>query len=271
MVEARRKVAPRRPKTGADRVASAIRRAAQQEQFLEVVDRDEAIARFHRHLDLAPLGQESVTLGQAVGRILAEEVVATVDVPGFDRSNVDGFALRASDTAGASAAEPRVLALNAEVLTPGVASRLPVLPGTATVIATGGMIPRGADAVLMVEHTDFDDATGTIRVVRPAAPGQLIAFAGSDLARGETVLRRGKLLTSREIGMLAAVGRAALEVAGPASPCSPPATRSSRRALRCARARSTTATPPRSPLPSRSWAATLSRSGSCRTTRRRWS
>jgi putative molybdopterin biosynthesis protein len=212
MVEARRKVAPRRPKTGADRVASAIRRAAQQEQFLEVVDRDEAIARFHRHLDLAPLGQESVTLGQAVGRILAEEVVATVDVPGFDRSNVDGFALRASDTAGASAAEPRVLALNAEVLTPGVASRLPVLPGTATVIATGGMIPRGADAVLMVEHTDFDDATGTIRVVRPAAPGQLIAFAGSDLARGETVLRRGKLLTSREIGMLAAVGRAALEV-----------------------------------------------------------
>ena len=87
-----------------------------------------------------------------------------------------------------------------------------MLPGTATVIATGGMIPRGADAVLMVEHTDFDDATGAIRVVRPAVPGQLIAFAGSDLARGETVLRRGKLLTSREIGMLAAVGRARLEV-----------------------------------------------------------
>ena len=84
-----------------------------------MVDRDEAIARFHHHLELAPLGKESVTLGQAVGRVLAEDIVATVDVPGFDRSNVDGFALRASDTAGASATEPRVLALNAEVLTPG--------------------------------------------------------------------------------------------------------------------------------------------------------
>jgi putative molybdopterin biosynthesis protein len=210
MVEARRKVSG--PKAEADRVASAIRRAAQQEQFLEVVDRDEAIARFHRHLELAPLGTESVTLGEAVGRVLAEDVVATVDVPGFDRSNVDGFALRASDTAGVTAAEPRILTLNTEVLTPGVESRVSVLPGTATVIATGGMIPRGADAVLMVEHTDFDDATGAIRVMRPAVPGQLIAFAGSDLARGETVLRRGKLLTSREIGMLAAVGRACVDV-----------------------------------------------------------
>jgi putative molybdopterin biosynthesis protein len=212
MAEVRQKVSSRRPKAEADRLASAIRRAARQEQFLEVVDRDEAIARFHRHLDLAPLGKDSVKLGQGLGRVLAEDVVAAVDVPGFDRSNVDGFALRAADTAGATTAEPRVLRLNAEVLTPGVASRVPVLPGTATVIATGGMVPRGADAVLMVEHTDFDEATGAIRVVRPAVPGQLIAFAGSDLARGETVLRRGKLLTAREIGMLAAVGRASLEV-----------------------------------------------------------
>jgi putative molybdopterin biosynthesis protein len=212
MAEARRNASSGRPKAEARRLASAIRRAARQEQFLEVVDRDEALARLHRHLDLAPLGKESVALGAALGRVLADDVVATVDVPGFDRSNVDGFALRALDTAGATAAEPRVLELNAEVLTPGVEPRLPVLPGTATVIATGAMIPRGADAVLMVEHTDFDDATGVIRVARPAVPGQLIAFAGSDLARGETVLRRGKLLTAREIGMLAAVGRASLEV-----------------------------------------------------------
>ena len=129
MVEASRKVAPRRPNTGADRVASAIRRAARQEQFLEVVDRDEAIARFHRHLELAPLGKEHVALVRAVGRVLAEDVVATVDVPGFDRSNVDGFALRASDTAGASGAElaaslppgsPRVVFVTAA--TPGEAA-----------------------------------------------------------------------------------------------------------------------------------------------------
>ena len=213
-----------------------------------------------------------MTLGQAVGRVLAEDVIATVDVPGFDRSNVDGFALRASDTAGATAAEPRVLTLNAEVLTPGVESRLPVLPGTATVIATGGMIPRGADAVLMVEHTDFDEAAGAIRVLRPAVPGQLIAFAGSDLARGETVLRRGKLLTSREIGMLAAVGRASVEVwrrprvavlstgdeiVAPGAAIRPGAVYDSNAAAIAAAVRS--------------WAASRSRSGSCRTTRRRWS
>jgi putative molybdopterin biosynthesis protein len=212
MAEARRKASSGRAKAEAERLAAAVRGAARQEQFLEVVDRDEAIARFHARLDLAPLGQESVALGRALGRVLAEDVVATVDVPGFDRSNVDGFALRASDTVGASAAAPRVLALNPEVLTPGVEPRLPVRSGTATVIATGGMIPRGADAVLMVEHTDLDEATGAVRIERPAVPGQLIAFAGSDLARGETVLRRGRLLTSREIGMLAAVGRAQVEV-----------------------------------------------------------
>ena len=191
---------------------TAVRRAARQEQFLEVVDRDEAVARFHRHLTLAPLGKVSVALGDARGRVLAEDVIATVDVPGFDRSNVDGFAVRALDTTSASDAEPRALLLNPEVLTPGVEPRLEVVPGTATVIATGGMLPRGTDAVLMVEHTELDEATGAIQVLRPAAAGQFIAFAGSDMARGETALRRGRLLGAREIGMLAAVGRGALEV-----------------------------------------------------------
>ncbi len=196
----------------ASRLLAAVRRAARQEQFLEVVDRDEAVARFHRHLTLAPLGKESVALAQARGRVLAEDVVAAVDVPGFDRANVDGFAVCARDTAAASDAEPAELLLNPEVLTPGIEPRLPVVAGTATVIATGGMLPRGADAVLMVEHTELDEAAGTIQVSRPAAAGQLIAFAGSDMARGETVLRRGRQLAAREIGMLAAVGRGMVEV-----------------------------------------------------------
>jgi putative molybdopterin biosynthesis protein len=200
------------PKNQTEDLAAAVRRAARQEQFLEVVDRDEAVARFHRHLTLAPLGKESVALGEARGRVLAEDVVASVDVPGFDRSNVDGFAVRALDTAGASDPEPRALRLNPEILTPGVEPRLPVAPGTATVIATGGMLPRGADAVLMVEHTEFDEAAGTILVLRPAVAGQLVAFAGSDMARGETVLRRGKVVSARETGMLAAVGRGTVEV-----------------------------------------------------------
>lgn len=195
-------------------IPAALRDLARQEQFLEVVDRDEATTRFQKHLRMRPLGAETVPLSQALGRVMARTVIADVDVPGFDRSSVDGFAVRADDTAGASERQPRRLALNAEILTPGTVPVITIQPGTATLIATGGMVPRGADAVVMVEHTETheeDDAT-FIDVRRAAASGQFIAFAGSDLARGETVLRAGQLLTSREIGMLAAVGIATVEV-----------------------------------------------------------
>ena len=200
-------------------IGAALRRLARQEQFLDVVGRDEAVARFHRHLRLQPLGSETVPLAQALGRVLARPVVAEIDAPGFDRASVDGFAVRADDTIGASERSPKILALNPEILTPGMAPNLTVEPGTATLIATGGMAPRGADAVVMVEHTETVDGDGdsesgipAIAVRRPAVSGQFIAFAGSDLARGETVLRAGQVLTSREIGMLAAVGAAAVEV-----------------------------------------------------------
>jgi putative molybdopterin biosynthesis protein len=186
----------------------ALRRAAAQQQFLEVVDRDEAEARFRRHLVLVPLGAEPVPLVHALGRVLAEDVVAGVDVPAFDRSSVDGFAVRAADVAGASEEAPRLLAVNQEVLTPGVVPGGAVEAGRATVIATGGVLPRGADAVVMVEYTDSREVDGTLRVEvrRPAAPGDAVAAAGSDIARGETVLRAGQLLTSRELGSLAAIG-----------------------------------------------------------------
>ncbi len=142
-------------------------------------------------------------------------VVAEVDVPGFDRASVDGFAVRADDTLGASeriAAPADPAPRNPD---PRQRSRvLAVGPGTAALIATGGMVPRGADAVVMVEHTETVDEDGgtSIEIRRPASAGQFVAFAGSDLARGETVLRAGQVLTSREIGMLAAVGCAAVEV-----------------------------------------------------------
>jgi putative molybdopterin biosynthesis protein len=195
-------------------IEAALARLARQEQFLEVVSSEEATARFHRHLKLRPLGGEQVPLSQALNRVLAKAVIAEVDVPGFDRANVDGFAVRASDTIGAGEQTPKLLQLNPEILTPGMEPQLPVAPGIATLIATGGMVPRGADAIVMVEHTETREASGKtlIELRRPATAGQFIAFAGNDLARGETVLRAGQLLTSREIGMLAAVGCAAVEV-----------------------------------------------------------
>jgi putative molybdopterin biosynthesis protein len=192
---------------------ASIRRAARQEQFLEVVSAEEARARFARHIDLEPLPGETVALAAALGRVLAHDVTAPIDVPPFDRSNVDGFALRAADSAGASDAAPVRLRLNGEVIVCGYSPMMEVAPGCATTIATGGVLPRGADAVAMVEHTDLiDDAVPVIDLRRTVAPGQFISYAGSDIARGEVVLRRGTRIGSREIGMLAACGIAALEV-----------------------------------------------------------
>jgi putative molybdopterin biosynthesis protein len=203
-----------------------------QEQFLNVIDRDEAEKRFHAVLDLRPLAGETVPLNQALGRILGEDVVAPVDVPSFDRSNVDGFAVRAEDTFGASEERPRTLALTEEVLGTGITPATTVTPGRATTIATGAVVPRGADAIVMIEHTDIvdgePDASGPIKddarrspladgrsvllIRRPVTPGSNISFAGTDIGRGETVYRRGDLLTSRETGVLAAIGLASVSV-----------------------------------------------------------
>jgi putative molybdopterin biosynthesis protein len=182
----------------------------QQEQFLNVIDRDEAERRFHAALDLRPLGAKDVPLAEALGRVLARDVVAPLDVPGFDRSNVDGFALRAEDTFGASEDRPCALRLNAEQLATGMAPAKTVEHGTATAIATGAVVPRGADAVVMVEYTDAEADRLVVR--RPVTPGANITSAGTDIGRGETVLRRGELLTARETGVLAALGLAMVPV-----------------------------------------------------------
>jgi putative molybdopterin biosynthesis protein len=183
----------------------------QQEQFLNVLDRDEAERRFRDALDLRPLPAEDVPLAAALHRVLAADVVAPLDVPGFDRANVDGFALRSENTFGATEDHPLSLHLNPEPLATGAMPRLEVASGTATSIATGAVVPRGADAVVMVEHTDIGP-DGQLLLRRPAAPGANITFAGTDIGRDEVVLRRGELLTARETGVLAALGIASLAV-----------------------------------------------------------
>src|SRR5260221_13466672 len=101
-----------------------------QDQFLDVIDRDEAERRFHSVLDLRPLDAEKVPLSAALGRVLAEDVIAPLDVPSFDRANVDGFAVRAEDTFGSSEDRPLTLHLNAEVIATGVQPRTMVQPGS---------------------------------------------------------------------------------------------------------------------------------------------
>jgi putative molybdopterin biosynthesis protein len=201
-----------RPSEESDLIAR-VRAAARQEQFLEVVSAGEARIQFEQHLDLAPLPAETVSLADACTRVLAHDVVAAVDAPPFDRANVDGFAMRAADTVGASDGNPKIFTLNKEVIGCGYMPMLTVDPGTCTTIATGGVIPRGADAVVMIEQTElFESNPLRIELRRAASPGQFISYAGSDIARGETLLRRGARIGSREIGMLAASGLARIEV-----------------------------------------------------------
>jgi putative molybdopterin biosynthesis protein len=185
--------------------------AHEQDQFLEVVDRDTAERRWWSWLRPGVLEAETVPLAEALGRVLSTDIIAGVDVPGFDRANVDGFAVVAAETYGAAEEEPRRLRLNPEELATGVRPRIAVAPGTATAIATGGMLPRGADAVVMVEHTTLSD-DGTVLIHRPVAPGAGVTFAGTDMARGELVLRLGTRLSARETGVLAAIGQATVAV-----------------------------------------------------------
>ncbi len=204
----------RKPRPGRDSdLVSRVRSAARQEQFLEVVSAEDAHVRFERHLDLTPLTAETVVLAAARTRVLAHDVVAAVDAPPFDRSIVDGFAVRAADTVGASDGNPKTLTLNPEVIACGHMPTAPVVAGTCTAIATGGVIPRGADAVAMIEQTELvEEGALRIELRRAAAPGQFVSYAGSDIARGETLLRRGTRIGAREIGMLAACGLDRIEV-----------------------------------------------------------
>jgi putative molybdopterin biosynthesis protein len=190
-----------------------------QHQFLQVLDRDEAERRFRHAIDASPRGVERVRLDEALGRVLASDVTSPVDVPSFDRANVDGFAVVAADTFGASEEAPRVLLLADDIIHTGVVPSSIVRPGEGIAIATGGMVPRGADAVVMVEYTDLvrrslgeGDRPTDLRIQRAVTAGSGVSFAGTDITSGETVLRRGQVLTSRDTGVLAAIGVASVEV-----------------------------------------------------------
>ncbi len=153
-------------------------------------------------------GSERVALREARGRVLAERVDAELDVPGFDRAAMDGYAVQASDTVGAGEVDPAVLDL-AGTVHAGEQPDVAVKAGSCVEISTGAVIPPGADAVVVVERTsEIDTETGTTAVeLRTAvAPGENIMFAGADIAAGARALGPGTRVTPREIGLLSALG-----------------------------------------------------------------
>jgi putative molybdopterin biosynthesis protein len=172
--------------------------------FLKTVSKSEAERIWHAALRLDPLGGESVALAQAQNRILQSDLLVPLDVPPFDRALVDGYAVRASDTFHAEENAPAILELLAERAPAGAVPAAEVSDGTALEVATGGVLPRGANAVQMVEHCEVEGSR--LRLYRPVPPGAHIQAAGADMRLGETVLRAGQRLTTRELGVLAALG-----------------------------------------------------------------
>lgn len=165
---------------------------------------------FEHIAGFSPTHAETIDIADAAGRVLAAEITADMDIPGFDRSTMDGYAVRAADTFGASEGSPAYLEIVGSIdmgETPDIAVRA----GRAARIATGGMLPPGADAVVMIEHTSELDET-TIEVYRRVAPGAHVITKDEDFKKDERILLPGRRLMTSEIGVIAAMGQTAVSV-----------------------------------------------------------
>ena len=156
------------------------------------------------------VGRETVALADCLGRVLAEDIYSDIDIPDFDRSTMDGFAVKAASTFGASEANPAYLNIGGQVKM-GIRPDFSIALGEAARIATGGMLPKGADSVIMVEHTDALDDT-TIEVYRSVAPGQHVIEKGEDICHTDPALKNGVRIRPQEVGLLAACGKSTFTV-----------------------------------------------------------
>jgi molybdopterin molybdotransferase len=197
-------------------------------EFLHLLTIGDARARFHTVWSPGPPRTEVVPLARACGRILGRDVASSEDLPPRPRSVVDGYAVRAADTFGASEGLPAYLTVTADVLM-GEAPEVPIGQGEVVRIPTGGVLPPGADAVVMVEHTEVlpggpptGRAAGAaampcegVEVRRAVGPGENVIRPGEDARRGDVVLRAGTRLRASHIGLLAGLGVTALDAAVP--------------------------------------------------------
>ena len=171
-------------------------------EFFKVTDLDDAL---ELRFGFDRMGKENIPVQAASGRVLAEDIVADVNLPDFPRAIMDGFAVRAASTFGASDGNPAYISVLRTVAM-GEIPEFSIAPGEAAKISTGGMLPKGTDSVVMVEHTDAIDET-TIEVFKSVAPGQNMVAIGEDIQKDRTVLSKGQRLRPQEIGLLAAFGR----------------------------------------------------------------
>lgn len=178
--------------------------------MLEVIDLEYARSLVTQRFGNSAMSVETVALEQAIGRIIAHDVIAHEGVPPFDRSSVDGFAVVAADTFGCSDALPALLTLAGEVEM-GADPTCACSPGSCARIPTGGQVPAGANAVVMLEYCE-DYGDGTIGVARPVAPGENVVFKNDDVKPGQTLIANGTVLQPHHVGTLASLGMASCEV-----------------------------------------------------------
>jgi len=154
--------------------------------------------------DFAPTGEESISLGLALGRVLSKDIISPENLPGFYRSSMDGYAVRAKDTFGAAESLPALLDVVGEVFMGQVPSKS-VEPGQAIKISTGGMLPENADGVVMVEYCNsLDEAT--IEVNRAISPLENVIQPDDDIKRESVVLGKGHVLRAQDLGVMAGLG-----------------------------------------------------------------
>ena len=171
--------------------------------FKKLVSLGEAKQIIAKSFSPKPVGKESVPLEHAYNRILAEDVIAPLDVPPFNRSTVDGYAVKAEDTFGADEERPITLKLCGQVRV-GEPPKVSIEKGTTAGIVTGAPLPEGADAVVMFEDTIQKE--NIVSICTSVSKGENVMEAGSDIHKGEIALRKGQMLASYEIGVLAALG-----------------------------------------------------------------
>jgi molybdopterin molybdotransferase len=169
-----------------------------------VVSREDAQRVLNEHFVIPALSGDEIPISSALGRVLASGFVSPSDLPEFDRSTMDGYAVRSADTFGAAESRPALLNVVGDILMGTVPERA-IARGEAMKIATGGALPAGADAVVMFEQTQPVDAT-SIEVVKPVAPLENVVQAGDDIKKGEVVLSRGHPMRPQDMSALAAVG-----------------------------------------------------------------
>src|SRR5438270_10509693 len=163
---------------------------------------DEARVLFEQAFSL-PDRRERIPTAEALGRVLAEAQVSPEDLPPFRRSLMDGYAVRAADTTGATPGTPRMLAVVADIAM-GASAERDVGPGEAARVPTGGMLPEGADAVVIVEETREED--GRVAVLSPISPGRHLIERGEDMRRGDPLLAAGHRVRPQDLGALLGLG-----------------------------------------------------------------